>query len=133
MNDSAKVLRVATLVYPVGFVIHNADHAHRGVGATPEPVVWAGTSVAMLTAVVITFVFTRHPLAPLVAAAGGAAIAIGVAITHLTPITTVVTDPLTVRGISPLSWIAVFGEIITAAVLAIIGLRAMRAAKVSTF
>jgi hypothetical protein len=119
-------LRIATIAYLAGFVVHNADHARRGVDASPEPVVWAGTAVAMLTAVIATLVFTSHRLAPRFSAAAAASIAVGVAITHLTPSESTLTDPLTVTGISPLSWIAVLAEIITAALLATVALRTAR-------
>lgn len=127
IRSSDRSLRVATLVYLAAFVLHNADHARRGVDATPEPVVWAGTAVAMLTAVLATLVFTSHGLSSRFAAFAGAAIAIGVSITHLTPTSTVLTDPLTLSGISPMSWIAVLGEITTAAVLATVGWKTMQA------
>ncbi len=125
-QDTDRTLRFATLAFVAAFIIHNADHARRGVDASPEPVVWAGTAAAMLTAAIVTLVATRHGAAPRAAAIVGAAIAIGVAVTHLTPSASPLTDPLTVSGISPLSWIAVLGEIITAMALSIAGLKADR-------
>lgn len=120
-----RILIAATMAYAAGFVIHNADHARRGVDASPQPVVWAGTLVAMLTAVIVTLVFTGHPSAPRAAAAGGGAITAGVSFAHLAPVTSVVTDPLTAQGVSVLSWIAVLAEIGTALMLAIAGWRVM--------
>lgn len=125
-QDTDRTLRFATLAFVAAFIIHNADHARRGVDASPEPVVWAGIAVAMLTAALVTLVATRHGAGPRAAAIVGAAIAIGVAVTHLTPSASPLTDPLTVSGISPLSWIAVLGEIITAMALSIAGLKADR-------
>lgn len=123
---SDRVLNAATMAYAAAFVLHNADHARRGVDASPQPVVWAGTVVAMLTAVIVTLVFTGHPSAPRAAAAGGAAITAGVSFAHLAPVTSVVTDPLTAQGVSVFSWIAVLAEIATALMLAIAGWRAMQ-------
>ncbi len=121
-----KVLRSATWLFIAAFAVHNADHARRGVDASPQLVVWLGTGVAMLTAVIATLVFTGHPLAPRAAALGGGAIALGVSAAHLVPVSSVLTDPLTVAGISPASWVAVFGEIAAGMVLAIAGWRAIQ-------
>ena len=41
-----------------------ADHARRGSDAVTAHVIWAGTTVAIGAAVVLTLVFTRHPIAP---------------------------------------------------------------------
>lgn len=121
------LMRATTLAYLAAFVFHNADHARRGVDATPEAVVWAGTLVAMLTAVVATLVFTRHQLASRVAAICGLAIAVGVSFAHLIPIESALTDPLTADGINAVSWIAVLAEIILALTLAFVGWRITKA------
>lgn len=119
-------LRRATGLYSMLFVIHNADHARRGIDASPEPVVWIGTAAAMLTAAMVTIVVLRDHRAPLVCAAGGAAIAIGVSFSHLLPKWGVLSDPLPGGAVDFYTWIAVLGEIAGAAHLAFCSWRLVR-------
>ncbi len=119
-------LRQATVLYGLGFLIHNADHARRGIDASPEPVVWAGTAVAMLTAAIFTIVVVRHHIAARFCAAAGAAIAVGVALAHLLPKWGFLSDPLPGGDVDVYTWAAVLAEILAAAWLSLIGLRAMR-------
>jgi hypothetical protein len=114
-------LRMATAIYAVGFLIHNADHARRTVAAVPEPVVWAGTVVAMLSSVLITLVVIRHQHAALFAATGGAAIAIGVSLSHLLPKWSTLSDPLPGGRVDMFTWFAVLAEIAGAIVLSVAG------------
>jgi hypothetical protein len=115
-------LRTATALYCVGFLIHNADHARRSVAASPEPVVWAGTFVAMLTAVIVTLVVVGHRHAALSAAVGGAAIAIGVSVSHLLPKWGPLSDPLPGGRVDAFTWFAVLAEISCALILCLYGL-----------
>jgi len=114
-------LRPAAAVFVAGFLLHNADHARRGIDAVTDHVVWAGTAVAVVAAVIITLVVTDHPQAPLVAAAGGLGIAVGVGATHLLPDWGVLSDPL--LDLSATSWIAVLAEIGGALLLGITAAR----------
>jgi hypothetical protein len=127
-------LRKAMLVYGFLFLVHNADHARRGVDASPEPVVWIGTAAAMLTSAMVMIVVLRHPLAPLFCAAGGAAIAVGVFFSHLPPKWGVLSDPLPGGNVDAFTWIAVLGEILGAAYLAYVAYAAhtARSARTST-
>jgi hypothetical protein len=115
-------LKSAATVFLVGFLLHNADHARRGIDAITDHVVWGGTIVAMVAAVVLTLVFTDHPAAPMAAAAAGLGIAVGVSATHLLPEWGVLSDPL--LDLSATSWVAVFAEIAGAVLLGVSGLRA---------
>jgi hypothetical protein len=119
-------LRRATTVYSFLFLIHNADHARRGIAASPEPVVWIGTAAAMLTSAIVMIVVVRHAMAPLFCAASGAAIAIGVAFSHLLPKWGPLSDPLPGGRVDAFTWIAVLGEIIGASYLAYVGWRIVR-------
>jgi hypothetical protein len=119
-------LNTATGLYALGFLIHNADHARRTIAVTPEPVVWAGTVVAMLTAVILTLVVVQHSKAPLVAAAGGTAIAFGVSLSHLLPKWGALSDPLPGGNVDMYTWFAVLAEIVTAIVLAVAGFKAVK-------
>jgi hypothetical protein len=119
-------LRAAGLLFAAGFVVHNADHARRGLDVITDHVVWGGTFVAMTAAVVLTLVATRHPLAPFAAAAGGLAIAVGVSATHLLPDWGALSDPLPGGEVDALTWVAVLAEVAGAAVLGVTGLRIVR-------
>jgi hypothetical protein len=119
-------LRRATAVYSVLFLIHNADHARRGIDASPEPVVWIGTAAAMLTSALVMIVVLHHQLAPLFCAASGAAIAIGVSFSHLLPKWGPLSDPLPGGRVDTYTWIAVVGEILGAAYLAAVAWRILR-------
>ncbi|HEX7131403.1 MAG TPA: hypothetical protein VF228_02455 [Iamia sp.] len=119
-------LRMAGGVFAAGFVVHNADHARRGLDVITDHVVWGGTIVAMVAAVVLTLVATRHPLAPFAAAAGGLAIALGVSATHLLPDWGPLSDSLPSGTVDGLTWVAVIAEVAGAVVLGVTGLRIVR-------
>ncbi|HMJ78278.1 MAG TPA: hypothetical protein VK507_20015 [Iamia sp.] len=119
-------LRIAGLGFAAGFVIHNADHARRGLDAITDQVVWGGTIVAMTGAVILTLIGTRHPLAPFAAAAGGLAIALGVSATHLLPDWGVLSDSLPSGDVDGLTWAAVLAEVTASTVLGLTGLRIVR-------
>ena len=109
-----------------GFVVHNADHARRGLDVVDDGVVWGGTIVAMLLAVMLTMVVVRHPVAPAVAAVGGLAIVFGVSAAHLLPEWGPLSDPLPGGDVDVATWIAVFAEIAGAALVAAVALRVLR-------
>lgn len=119
-------LRRAALLFAVGFVVHNADHARRGLDVITDQVVWGGTVVAMVAAAALTLVATRHPLAPFAAAAGGLAIAVGVSATHLLPDWGALSDSLPSGDVDALTWAAVLAEVVGAAVLGLTGLGIVR-------
>ena len=125
-QDRDRRLRAAGVVFIAGFLLHNADHGRRGIDAVTDHVVWAGTTVAVVAAVTLTLVFTRHPMAPLVAAAAGLGIAFGVTASHLLPEWSAFSDPLAQGDADPLTWIAVLSEITGALLLAAAGLGGMR-------
>jgi hypothetical protein len=119
-------LRRATAIYGLLFLVHNADHARRGIDASPEPVVWIGTAAAMLTSAIVMIVVLRHQFAPLFCAASGAAIAVGVSFSHLLPKWGPLSDPLPGGNVDAFTWIAVLGEILGAAYLGYVGWRIVR-------
>jgi hypothetical protein len=120
------LLRRAAMVYGIGFLIHNADHARRTIAASPEPVVWAGTAVAMLTTVIFTLIAVRHRHAPTVAAFGATLIAFGVAASHLLPKWGFLSDPLPGGNVDAWTWVAVLSEITGAIVLALVAFRVQK-------
>jgi hypothetical protein len=114
-----RALRLATIAYMVGFTAHTADHARRGLAASPESVIWIGTAGSMLAAVIVTLIVVGHHRAPLIAATGAAAHGLGVAAVHLFPKWGPLSDPLTGGGLDAGTWAAVSAEIVGAAILAV--------------
>ena len=121
-----RVLHRGALVFLAGFAVHNLDHVRRGLDGVDEPVVWGGTLVAIVSAIVLTLVFTQHRLAPFAAVAAGFPIAIGVAATHLLPEWGSLSDPLPSGGVDAGTWIAVLAEVAGAVVLGLAGLSVVR-------
>lgn len=119
-------LRIAALAFAAGFAVHNADHVRRGLDAITDEVNTGGLVVAMASAVILTLVATRHPLAPFAAAAGGLAIALGVSATHLLPDWGRLSDPLPGGDVDTLTWVAVLAEVSGALALGVTGLRIVR-------
>ena len=72
-------LQGAAVLFIATWVVHTADHARRGIDATTEAVVWAGTFTGLLAAVSITLILVKHPTAPMVASAVFLGIAAGAA------------------------------------------------------
>jgi hypothetical protein len=119
-------LRVGLTVYLVGFVIHTADHARRGISVVPEGVVWIGTAGSMLVAVIATVVLTDHAAAPAIAGFGAFAHGVGVALSHLLPKWGPLSDPLPGGSVDLATWIAVFSEISGALLLSVVGFGAFQ-------
>jgi hypothetical protein len=109
-----------------GFIVHNADHARRGLEVVDEGVVWGGTIVAMLLAVMLTLVAVRHDAAPAVAAVGAFTIVFGVAASHLLPEWGPLSDPLPGGDVDAATWIAVLAEITGAGLVGVVALRILR-------
>lgn len=120
MNRDRRRLLVASAICALGYVLHNVDHARRGLAGTPDAVVWAGTLLLLLAAVVFTLVTTDHPGAPLLAAGLGFGTAIGVSAAHLLPDWGALSDPLVDRSASAVTWIAVLAEIAGGLVLGVV-------------
>lgn len=110
--ETFQLLRTASLAFIVGFVLHNADHARRGLSDTPEATIWLGTLLGLIVAVTLTLVFTRHPGSPEAALVTGLATALGVTAIHLLPSWSPASEPLTTGGYSYLTWVAVMAEIL---------------------
>ena len=119
-------LRTAAGVFLAGFVVHNADHARRGLDAITDHVVWGGTAVAIVGAVALTLVFTRHPAAAAAAMVAGFSIAFGVSASHLAPEWSAFSDSLPQGDVDALTWVAVLSEVGGAVILGLAGLAAVR-------
>lgn len=119
-------LQTSALLLVAAFVLHNGDHARRGISVVTESLVWAGTLTMTLAAVIVTLILTRHPVAPMVAAAGGFAIAIGVSASHLLPNWGPISDSLPQGDVDAFTWVAVLSEIAAAAWMGWVGLSILR-------
>jgi hypothetical protein len=120
-------LRTTAVVFVGAFLLHNGDHARRGIDAVTDEVIWGGTVVAILAAVTLTLVFTRHPQAAAAATAAGFGIAVGVSMTHLLPDWGALSDSLPSGDVDAFTWIAVLAEVLAAVGLGVAGLQAWRA------
>ena len=124
--DDDRLLRWATAVYVVGFAVHTADHARRGIDAVGDGVVWAGTFSSMLAAVAVALVVVRHPSAPLLALAIGLPQAIGFFAVHVLPTWGALSDSYPSGDVDGWSWAATSMEIAGALVFAAAGAWALR-------
>jgi hypothetical protein len=93
-SDPMGRLYAAGLLFAVGSAIHIADHLRRGQGSVTDTLNVAGTLALVLQVVVVTLIFTRHRLAPLVAAAVGPSLALGFIAAHWLPHWSALSDPL---------------------------------------
>lgn len=120
-------LRRGAVVFVLTWLIHNADHARRGLDGLSDGVTWAGTLAAVLAAAAVTLILTEHPVAPIASVIVFASIAVGVSATHLLPDWGYFSDPLLVDSATD-NWsiAAVVPEIAAAGALAVIGLEIVR-------
>ncbi len=120
-------LKGAAWLFALSWCIHTADHARRGIAASPEGVVWVGTFVAMLATASITVIFSGHSAAPIMAATVFPAIAFGVAASHFLPEWGPLSDPILIGSVSD-GWSipAVSAEVGAAAWLGWVAFRIVR-------
>ncbi len=123
----ARSLKGGAWLFALSWCIHTADHARRGLFASPEGVIWGGTFVAILATAAITVIFSGHSVAPIMAAAVFPAIAFGVAASHFLPEWGPLSDPILIDSVSD-GWSipAVSAEIAAAAWLGWVALRIVR-------
>ena len=119
-------LRGAAWLLIGGFVLHNADHARRGLDVVDEGIVWAGTLLLVLAAIALTLVFTGHERAPLAAAILGPTIVVGVAAAHLPPEWGPLSDPLITGDAGIVTFVAVASEIVAGALFGWVGWRILQ-------
>jgi hypothetical protein len=122
-----RALRYSTGLYAIGLVAHTADHLRRGTGLLTHHVFWAGNLSTLAGVITVALVFSRHRLAPVMAAAFGVPVAVGVAAVHLLPHWSAFSDAF--PGAAPaskvewISYVVVLVEIIGAALTGIIAVR----------
>jgi hypothetical protein len=121
-----RILRIAAVVFAVGFVLHNADHFRRGTDAVTSEVLWAGTLSGIGAVVAVILVLSGNRWGPLAATLIGFSMAIGVSAVHLAPHWSAFSDSLPDEGLGVFTWVAVLAEIVGAAVFGAAGLKALR-------
>jgi len=125
-NEQDRTLRRAAYGLIAGFVLHNSDHARRGLDDISEAVVWAGTLLLVIASVAVTLILTRHWLSAAVAAVVGWTVVVGVSSAHLLPDWGPLSDALPGSGLGLITWLAVFSEIVAGAWLGWVGLQVLR-------
>ncbi len=117
----------AATFFTVAVLLHNGDHLRRGSGSVEGDVVWAGSLAILLEVGVVAAIFMRHRVAPLLAAASGAGLAVGYVVVHLMPGRGWLSDPLFDGGASWMSQSAAMLEIAAAVALGAAGWTALQA------
>jgi hypothetical protein len=126
MNDEHRQLRLCALVYALGLALHTVDHVRRGLDVVTPQVLWAGNVSTAIGIAVVVLVIVGNRHAPFLAAVTGFPIAIGVAMVHLVPRWSALSDSFEGArgtGVTALSWSAVLLEIAGALAMGIVGLR----------
>jgi len=122
-----RALRYSTGLYLIGLIAHTADHVRRGTGVLTHHVFWAGNLSTLAGVITVVLVFNRHRLAPVMAAAFGLPVALGVGAVHLLPHWSVFSDAFPgaapVLKVEPISYVVVIVEIIGAALTGVIAMR----------
>src|SRR5207237_4364097 len=78
-------LEVAAAGFAAAVIVHNADHVRRGADSLDRDVLVAGMVAIVVEVGIVALVFARHPRGPVLAGAGGAALALGYVVTHFLP------------------------------------------------
>jgi hypothetical protein len=133
-NLQHRHLRLAGLVFAAGSAVHIADHLRRGQGSVTEVLYVVGNMALVLQVVVITLIFTRHRLAPLVGAVAGPTLALGFAAAHWLPEWSSMSDPVwQVESLTWLSYAASTAEILGAVAVGVTGLAIVRTEGLESF
>lgn len=118
---------VVATVFTIAVLLHNGDHVRRGFYAVHTDVFLAGTAAIVLEAAIVVLVCARHRLAPLVAGAGGLALAVGYLVVHFLPERSWLSDSFpSAINVSPLSWTAASLEMAAAAAVGAAGVLVLR-------
>jgi hypothetical protein len=122
-----RMLFWAAAFFATAVLIHNSDHARRGVDSVGRDVFWVGTSAILLEVGVVVLAVRRSRLAPAAAALAGLALATGYVVVHFLPARSWLSDSfVSATHVSPLSWIAASLEAGAALTLGVVGLLVLR-------
>lgn len=122
-----RLLVGAATLFTVAVLLHGGDHVRRGVDATHTDVFVAGTAAIVLEVAIVVLACARHRLAPLVAGAGGLALAVGYLVVHFLPQRSWLSDSFpSAINVSPLSWTAASLETAAAAAVGAAGVLVLR-------
>ena len=115
-------LRYATYAFAAAVILHNADHLRRGLATLSQSVAVVGIAGILLEVAIVILVLQRNRLAPLVATAGGIALAAGYLEVHFLPPHGFLSDAFVgVSGVSLLSYAAASLEVAAALGIAVTG------------
>jgi hypothetical protein len=123
-----RALLMASAALLVAVALHGVDHylQERGVGALTTEVRIGGLVNAVLAVIAFGLALRGHRHAPLVAATVGAYLAVGVSAAHFAPHWSALSDPYADLDLGFASWAAAAAEVGAAAVLAVVGVAALR-------
>jgi hypothetical protein len=127
-QSNSPLLVIAGVVFAAVVIFHNSDHARRGGDSVSSDVLAVGTTAILLELIVIALTVGRHRLGPLFAVAAGFSLAAGYLLVHFTPRRTWLSDSLIGGSADTVTIAAGVLETISALVLGIAGLRALRLA-----
>lgn len=115
-------LAVAALAFLAANLLHGADHIRQDLAGVDLEVLIGGGLLTLAAMAVVLATRRRHPQAPLIATAVGLTATVLVAVGHIPPHWSVLSDSYT-TDIHPdaLWWLVMLLEIAAAAVLALVG------------
>jgi len=117
-------LTVTSVAFVAANALHTAEHIRQGIHGLSWELLAAGSMLSVL-AVATLLVTLRHAhRAPLIAAAVGLFAAGGVALSHLAPYWSVLSDPYPAVHVDLLSWTVMLAELAAALLLAVAGVSA---------
>ena len=133
-SPGSRMLVLASAALLATVALHGADHLlqERGIEALTTEVKVGGFINAALAALAFVLARREHPRAPVVAAAVGIYLVVGVSAAHFAPQWSALSDPYAELDLGFASWAAAIAEVGAAAVLAAVGLAVLRQRRVTT-
>lgn len=128
-TDDRPGLKYCALFYALGLALHTADHLRRGLDAVTPEVLWIGNVSTVVGITVAVLVIVGYRYAPMLAAATGIPVALGVAAVHLLPKWSAFSDTFLGAhgtGVTGVSWTVVLVEIAGAGAMGVAGMVALR-------
>ncbi len=117
----------AVTLFAVAVLLHNSDHARRGVDSMGRDVFVVGSSAIILEVGIAVLIYRRHRWAPLAAAVIGFSLGAGYLVVHFLPHRSWLSDSfISAANVRPLSWGAASLETVSAIILGVAGLVALR-------